>query len=175
MAVAGRTGSLRLTGLDRAILRLSLTGVSFVPTNCPSVRLFVAFNSDARGGIGGGSDGDDGSFIVDDADLFDAGEKYSDGRTVGETLLLVLVPFMLLRRPTGGLPSFKSNGPDCRRDEDEAMDGGDGLLFTAREEDNQMTSSFLPLPRSQEIGLLACCICLLTSGLSHVNLHSTVN
>jgi hypothetical protein len=111
-AAVGRTGSLRLTGLDRAILRLSLTGASFAPTNCPSVRLFVAFNSDARGGIGGGSDGDDGSFIVDDVDLFGGEGKYSDGRTVGETLLLVFVPFILLRRPTGGLPSFKSNGPD---------------------------------------------------------------
>jgi hypothetical protein len=107
-------GSLRLTFLDRNIVRLALIGVSPGRTNWPSTRLFVVFNNEERGGIGGGcSDGYDWSFI--------------GGDTVIDGLLLVLVPF-IRRRPTGGLRNFIWNGPDGRREEDEVLDGEDDFV-----------------------------------------------
>jgi hypothetical protein len=118
------TGSFRLTFLDRKILRFALIGVSPGRTNWPSTRLFVVFNSDVRGGIGGGSDDCDFSLTNDD---FEDGGKNSEGDTTGGGLLLVLVPFVN-RRPTGGLRNIIWNGPDGRRDEDETVDGGDGFI-----------------------------------------------
>ncbi len=103
-----------MTFLDRNIVRLALIGISPARTNWPSPGLFVVFNNEERGGIGGGcSDVGDWSFV--DEDIVSGG------------WLLVLVP-LIRRRPIGGLRNFIWSGPDRRRDDDEILDEGDDFV-----------------------------------------------